>query len=114
MTSDLPDPAHHPTGVSVTRPPHSVVAGRPQMLRRSAATPVSTKLLLIGAAVGGGGVFTSVLVAGVVAVLRDGGSLLHALPGGILGGVLTAVFFGAPTGAMVGVFLGSLRRPPKR
>ena len=75
-------------------------AGAVRGVRRVGLASVSMKLLGIGAAVGAGGGF----LAGLLDPSR------HGDPRWI---VIYALAFGAPTGAMAGVFLGALRRPKR-
>lgn len=102
MTSNLPGTRPEPKGLSIERPGHSAPAGgRIQGLRRSATTPVSTKAMVIGAAVGPVVGFVADLVLGA----DDESIMAHAV---------LAIIFGVPMGVVAGALAGAVRRPPRR
>ena len=102
MTSNLPGTRPEPKGLSIERPGHSAPAGgRIQGLRRSATTPVSTKAMVIGAAVGPVVGFVADLVLGA----DDESIMAHAV---------LAIIFGVPIGVVAGARAGAVRRQPRR
>jgi hypothetical protein len=82
------------------RPADFDSTGRVSRIRGSSTTPVSLRLMAIGAAVG--------TVGGFLA-----GSLDPHSSGDPRWLAIHALTFGAPTGAMAGAFFGALRRPPR-
>ena len=96
------------------RPPHAAASGRALRIRRSAATPISWKLMVGGAVLGPVVMAAVALGPAVATALGVGGP--RTVGGAVQAsmGVGYAVLVGVPTGALAGAFIGALRARPGR